>query len=65
MKQEIAKLLIDVAKYLITAVILSSMLSDKTSDYTYLMAGGLIVVCLLGAYLLFYRKDNSNKKKGK
>lgn len=61
MRQEMAKLLMDVAKYVITAVILSSMFGDMSTMLTIIMAIVIILACLSISYILL--KDTNKKGK--
>lgn len=56
-----AKLLMDVAKYVITAVILSSMFGDMSTMLTIIMAIVIILACLSISYILL--KDTNKKGK--
>ena len=61
MKKELGKWLMDIAKYLVTAVLLASVFSDISEKWiVYLVVSVAIIITLSwGLYLL---KDN--KKKG-
>lgn len=57
MRQELAKLFIDVAKYVITAVILTSMLGDLSTPVTFFIAVVIVIGCLAIAYFILRKKD--------
>ncbi len=64
-KEKFGDLLLDVAKYIITAVILTSLFkgADEWPWYIYFAIMSLVVLLIWGSLLLF--KDEKLRKKGK
>jgi len=64
MKKEFGKWVLDVAKYVATAVILATVFSDMQEKSTIFVIGGLCVVSMLvgGLFLL---KEPKNKTQNK
>ena len=62
MKKELGKWILDVAKYVATAVIISNLFSDMQGN-TFLIIGGICVVAMLigGLFLVRDKKDKNNK----
>ena len=54
--------LLDIAKYVVTALVLSSAFSDKLSGWSYYVAcfGIVVIICLLGV-LLYKRAQKKNE----
>lgn len=58
MKKELGKWLLDIAKYMTTAVLLTSLFSDRENWEWYLYAGVMLaVVVTLGIGLLLLRNE--------
>jgi putative effector of murein hydrolase LrgA (UPF0299 family) len=52
-KEEFAKWIMDIGKYVATAVLISSFLGDFSEKWILYMVGGSIVtLCLLGGFLI-------------
>jgi uncharacterized membrane protein YuzA (DUF378 family) len=62
MRKELGKWLMDIAKYIVTAVILSSIFNDVAEKRIVFILGGITAVfsLLIG---LYYVKDKEDKKK--
>jgi len=65
MKKFFAKWLMDIAKYIVTALILSSALTDKISGWLYYITcfGLVAVIVIIG--VLLYRKSEKEEKSEK
>ena len=63
MKKEFGKWLLDISKYMTTAILLSSIFTDFGGNWLYVVAVVTILVTLMGGLLLTRKKNN--KKKGK
>ena len=65
MKKEFGKWLMDIAKYIITAVIISSIFGKSDSESTIYIGGGIlsIIIVSLGLYLQKEPKDTPKKKR--
>ena len=62
MKKEMGKWVLDVAKYLATAIIISTLFKDITEKSVILEVGGLsVAIMLLGGFFLI--KDPKDKTK--
>ena len=61
-KEEIGKWLMDVAKYVATAVLISTFLGEFSSRWVVYLLGGLTVIIFLGMSLWFIDKTNQEKK---
>lgn len=70
-KEKLGDLLLDIAKYIITAILLATWFSDinQWSWYSYLLPIIAVVVAILGGLSLFNNNNssriNKRKKKGK
>lgn len=69
MRKEFGKWLLDIAKYLVTVLLLSSLFADMERTYMYVGVSALVIfIFVVGLYLVNDDddKDNkTNKKKGK
>ncbi|MDR0681173.1 MAG: hypothetical protein LBG15_04885 [Dysgonamonadaceae bacterium] len=67
MKKEFGKWLMDIAKYIITAVILSSVFGKSDNDESVIYIGGGILSVIIVFWGLYLQKDskNTSKKKGR
>lgn len=69
MRKEFGKWLLDIAKYLVTVLLLSSLFADMDRTYMYVGVSALVIfIFIVGLYLVDDNddKDNkTNKKKGK
>ncbi|MDR1814234.1 MAG: hypothetical protein LBR18_05240 [Tannerella sp.] len=68
MKEELGKWLMDIAKYIATAVVITSLFGEITETKIVMIVGGIItiLVLLLGLFLVKQEKDKITKnKKGK
>ena len=65
MKKEFGKWLMDIAKYIITAVILSSVFGKSDSESAIYIGGSIlsIIIVCWGLYLQKEPKDNPKKKR--
>jgi hypothetical protein len=65
MKKEFGKWLMDIAKYIITAVILSSVFGKSDNESVVYIGGGIlsIVIVFWGLYLQKDSKNTSKKKR--
>ena len=64
MKKELGKWFMDIAKYLATAILLSSMFSDLSDYRLVLTAFGTALACLaIGLYIVRKSEEVENKKK--
>ena len=61
-REEIGKWLMDVAKYVATAVLITSFLGEFSSRWVVYLLGGLAVIVFLGMGLWFIAKTNQEKK---
>lgn len=63
-KEKFADLLLDIAKYIITAVLLATWFSDvaKWEWYSYLIPVVVVVSITLGGLLLYKEEDNMKQK---
>ena len=61
-KEELGKWLLDVAKYVATAVVITSFVGEFTSRWMLYVVSILLVSCCLGTGLWFIRKSNKEKK---
>ena len=62
-KHEFGKWFLDVAKYVLTAMILTSMIDDLSQSGLIIGASLLMVLCLLfGAYLMRRGKEEEDRK---
>jgi low affinity Fe/Cu permease len=58
MKKEIGKWLMDIAKYVATAIFLTSILGDMSEKWQlYAVASGTIVICLVTGLLLIRERE--------
>ena len=62
MKNEHRKWLMDIAKYIMTAVILTSIFGEFSQKWIVYVGGSLTIACTLGGGL-YLLKDNSHNKK--
>ena len=64
MEKVFSNWLLDIAKYIVTALILSTALSDKMEGWLYYSAcfGLVSVIVLLGVYLFRLAEKNEKKK---
>lgn len=66
MKKELGKWFMDIAKYLATAILLSSMFSDLSDKYLFFWAFGTALACLvIGLYFVGQYEKIETKKKNK
>ena len=63
MKEEIGKWLMDVAKYVATAVLISTFLGDVSSRWVVYVTGILAVILLMWLGVWFIAKTNQEKKR--
>lgn len=63
MKKEFGKWLMDVAKYLATAVLISSVFNDLGESTAIYRVGGLTMVLLLGLGLALVKDKSTRNKK--
>ena len=65
-KEKFADLLLDIAKYIITAVLLATWFSDvsKWEWYSYIIPVVVVVTITIGG-LLLYKDDEKNKQRKK
>jgi hypothetical protein len=63
MKKEFGKWLMDIAKYITTAVILTSIFGDVQQKWI-IYAGGVLAVGFTLGWGLYLVKDNNETKKG-
>ena len=62
MKKEFGKWLMDIAKYIVTAIILSSFFSGINEQrWIYIVA--VVIAAIIVAWGLYLQKDNPKKKK--
>lgn len=61
-REEIGKWLMDVAKYVATAVLITSFLGEFEEKWVVYLLGGLAVIVFLGMGLWFIAKTNQEKK---
>ena len=64
-REEIGKWLMDVAKYVATAVLITSFLGEFSSRWVVYLLGGLAVIVFLGMGLWFIAKIFAHTSKGK
>lgn len=62
MKKELGKWLLDIAKYITTAVILTSLFSSVEQQWVIYAGGAISVLLTLGMGLWLVRDKNNNKK---
>jgi len=62
-KEKLGDLLLDIAKYIITAILLATWFSDinQWSWYSYLLPVVAVVVAIIGGLSLFSNKDINEK----
>ncbi|MDY5812913.1 MAG: DUF6722 family protein [Bacteroides sp.] len=65
MRKEFGKWLMDIAKYLVTAVIISSIFGELENKWLNYIGGVLAVGFTLGWGLYLVKDNVRNKKKGK
>lgn len=63
--EELGKFLLDVGKYVLTAVVISSFLGDKNDSWQWLLAASVVTIIPIVAGLLLIRTVNSKPKKKK
>ena len=65
MKKEFGKWLMDIAKYIITVIILSSVFGKSNDEAAIYIGGGVlsVIIVSLGLYLQKDSKDTSKKKR--
>ena len=61
MKKEFGKWLMDIAKYITTAVVLTSLFSDITEKWIIYVGGALAILFTLG-WGLYLVRDNNKKE---
>lgn len=62
MKKELGKWLMDIAKYTMTAVILTSIFGEFSQKWVIYAGGALTVACTLGWGLYLLKDKNKDKK---
>ena len=62
MKNELGKWLMDIAKYIMTAVILTSIFGEFSQKWIVYVGGSLTIACTLGWGLYLLKDSNDNKK---
>ena len=65
MKEALGKWLMDIAKYLATAILLSSFFSDLSDITLLIWAVIATVTCLVGGLVVINHSEKVNKKKDK
>ena len=64
MKRIFAAWLMDIAKYVVTALVISTALTDLVSGWLFYVASlGLVTVVVLLGFILFKSADREDKKK--
>ena len=63
MKNELGKWLMDIAKYIMTAVILTSIFGEFSKKWIIYVGGALTIACTLGGGLYLLEDNDRNKKK--
>lgn len=63
MKNELGKWLMDIAKYIMTAVILTSIFGEFSQKWIVYVGGSLTIACTLGWGLYLLKDNNDNKKR--
>ena len=61
MKKEIGKWLMDVGKYVATAVLISSLIGEFKEKWIVYLVGSLTVILTLGGGLLFIKEKKTSK----
>lgn len=67
MRKEFGKWLLDIAKYLVTVLLLSSLFADMDRTYMYVGVSALVIfIFIVGLYLVDDddKNNKTNKKKG-
>lgn len=67
MRKEFGKWLLDIAKYLVTVLLLSSLFADMDRIYMYVGVSALVIfIFIVGLYLVDDddKNNKTNKKKG-
>ena len=62
MKNELGKWLMDIAKYIMTAVILTSIFGEFSQKWIIYVGGALTIACTLGGGLYLLKDNKRNKK---
>ena len=68
MKREFAKWILDIAKYIVTAMLLTTMFSDMSNDKVIIFSIIVAATLLVWGLWLHYKedlKDKNKEKKGK
>ncbi|GHV09687.1 hypothetical protein FACS1894162_0800 [Bacteroidia bacterium] len=64
MKKEFGKLLIDIAKYMITGIFLSTFFSEVHEEKTIYVISLIIVIIMIVFGLYFVKEPETKKKRG-
>ena len=65
MEREFAKWILDIAKYVVTALLLSNIFGNLSDDGIYALGATVVLMCLgLGLYIL-RRQDKKDKQREK
>jgi hypothetical protein len=64
-KKELGKWLMDIAKYIVTAVVLSSIFSEVQQKWIVFLSGGAtaLIALLVGLYYVKDKEINNKKRK--
>ncbi|MDR0572651.1 MAG: hypothetical protein LBG96_01230 [Tannerella sp.] len=62
MEKEFAKWLLDIAKYVTTAVILSSIIGKIEGWWMYLFSASVVLTCLFWGLYLIHKKEKKEKE---
>lgn len=64
MRKEFGKWLLDIAKYLVTVLLLSSLFADMKKTYMYFGVSALVIfIFVVGLYLVDDKNDSIKKNK--
>lgn len=66
-KEKLGDLLLDIAKYIITAILLATWFSDieQWNWYSYILPVAAVVIAATSGLYLFKEGNTNNKRKGK
>lgn len=66
-KEKLGDLLLDIAKYIITAILLASWFSDieQWNWYSYILPVAAVIIAAISGLYLFKEDNIKHKKKGK